>query len=71
MSRKALVGEEESDDSVADDGTSQIQDVVATMDASDLAMQREAVSDHSQASTLEACAMLPRLIGARSDPTWR
>ena len=60
MSRKALVGEEESDDSVADDGTSQIQDVVATMDAGDLAMQREAVGDYSQASTLEAGAMLPR-----------
>ncbi len=44
LSRKALVGEEESDESAADDRVEQAQDLPATMDAGDLAMQREAVS---------------------------
>lgn len=48
-SRKALVGEEEIEETAVDTGGAQGQQKVVTMDASDLAMQREAVSAETQA----------------------
>jgi hypothetical protein len=48
-SRKALVGEEEIEETAVDTGGAQGHQKVVTLDASDLAMQREAVSAETQA----------------------
>lgn len=48
--RKALVGEEETEETAVDTVGLRVQHKVVTMDATDLAMQREAVSAESQAS---------------------
>jgi hypothetical protein len=65
LSRKALVGEDETEESAADDGAAQEQDHALTMDAGDLALQREAVSQDNQAST-QAAGSIPVWFNATS-----
>lgn len=50
-SRKALVGEEVIEEGTADDGREQVPQQADIMDAGDLAMQREAVSEDRQSAS--------------------
>ena len=67
MSRKALVGEEESEEGAPDGGV-QVQEQAVTMDAGDLAMQREAVREYKQAAVHEGLVTTSQLTFVRSVP---